>query len=205
MTKTVDNFTLIGEFIAGQGLGLDYYYHLQVIHRGKDDGTGANSTEIKTYMIDSEHTIERYREEITKLCQVFNARAYINLSPRSKYSTCLGMLETLTKVLREDNYNYLQKIWNSVAGREISSKPLYVIDIDYNHGEVPNLEDIEYFLENCQPFEVKQKIILRVPTMNGEHLITTGFDRLSFSNAFPNVDVHKNNPTLLYASVTTNN
>ena len=217
MIRIVDNFEIIGRFIQEQAVGNDCYYHLQVIHRGKDDGTGANSNEIKTYMIDRYHTIERYKDEIIKLCQMFNARAYINLSPKDKYNTCLGMLDTISKALREGNFNYLQKIWNSVAGSEISGKALYVVDVDDDkverpltlevtdaknqHGTV--IDILQCINEKCMPFDVTNKLVLVVPTLNGQHLITTGFDRETFNTFFPMIDVHKNNPTLLYASVTT--
>lgn len=44
------------------------------------------------------------------------------------------------------------------------------------------------------------KVCLAVPTKSGVHLITHPFDVGTFQKSFPNIDVHKNNPTLLYFS-----
>jgi hypothetical protein len=38
----------------------------------------------------------------------------------------------------------------------------------------------------------------KVPTKNGIHLITNPFNLNAFKFGFPNIDVHKNNPTILY-------
>ena len=37
-----------------------------------------------------------------------------------------------------------------------------------------------------------------VPTLHGCHLITHKFDSKAFKEEFPDIDIHKDNPTLLY-------
>ena len=39
---------------------------------------------------------------------------------------------------------------------------------------------------------------MELPTANGVHFITKPFDLQRFKEIYPNTDVHKNNPTLLY-------
>ena len=34
--------------------------------------------------------------------------------------------------------------------------------------------------------------------INGIHLITTSFNLQQFKEKYPDIDIHKNNPTLLY-------
>jgi hypothetical protein len=43
------------------------------------------------------------------------------------------------------------------------------------------------------------KILAVIPTKSGFHLISLPFDLIEFKKDFPNVDVQKNNPTVLYA------
>ena len=42
------------------------------------------------------------------------------------------------------------------------------------------------------------KTLMAVPTKNGCHLVTHPFDLGEFHKRYPNIDVHKNNPTLVY-------
>jgi hypothetical protein len=49
----------------------------------------------------------------------------------------------------------------------------------------------------CMPHNV-DKVDCIIPTANGYHLITDRFDVMEFQKHFPNVDIQKKNPTLLY-------
>jgi hypothetical protein len=46
--------------------------------------------------------------------------------------------------------------------------------------------------------KVGPKIEAIIPTKNGHHLITKKFDVTVFAKLYPNVDIQKKNPTLLY-------
>jgi hypothetical protein len=42
------------------------------------------------------------------------------------------------------------------------------------------------------------KIEAIIPTKNGHHIITKKFDVMEFKKYYPDVDIQKKNPTLLY-------
>jgi hypothetical protein len=48
----------------------------------------------------------------------------------------------------------------------------------------------------CKPEGLK--IHRSIPTKNGVHLITDRFDVKTFSEQYPEIDIQKKNPTLLY-------
>ena len=65
------------------------------------------------------------------------------------------------------------------------------------------LYNIETFIDKiCEPRDVYPhrgaKVIINIPTKSGYHLITTPFNLQQFKEEYPDIDVHKNNPTLLY-------
>ena len=41
---------------------------------------------------------------------------------------------------------------------------------------------------------------MRVPTKNGLHMLVRTFDKSKFNILFPNIDIHKDNPTILYVA-----
>jgi hypothetical protein len=47
-------------------------------------------------------------------------------------------------------------------------------------------------------YNVGPKVETIIPTKNGHHLITKRFDTQSFKEKYPDVDIQKKNPTLLY-------
>ena len=53
-------------------------------------------------------------------------------------------------------------------------------------------------VDNFELIQTLLKFKALIPTKSGFHLITTPFDMSTFAKQYPNIDVHKNNPTLLY-------
>jgi hypothetical protein len=70
------------------------------------------------------------------------------------------------------------------------------VDVDTN--DAVTLTDIMLTIGICKPYDDESKILASIPTKNGFHLITKRFDVMEFKKKYPNVDVIKKNPTLLY-------
>ena len=58
-------------------------------------------------------------------------------------------------------------------------------------------QDIGFINFECKPDE-SNKVELVIPTVSGFHLICKPFDTSCFLKRFNHIDIHKNNPTLLY-------
>ena len=59
-------------------------------------------------------------------------------------------------------------------------------------------KEIKDFIDSIEPYIVGSKIKWENKTLHGKHLITSVFNVQKFSQKFPNIDIHKDNPTLLY-------
>lgn len=195
----IDNFKLIKSLLEFPND--DIYYHLQILRRGKDhpELPAANRV-IKAYFICSLESLDYVEDEIKKLCEFFGARAYINLAPKSIKKTTMLQLKYLAQRAYEGDFKKIWKSWNTCAGEIKGEEPRWVVDIDGpTDGEIS--EFIEYQCEPIIKFSnnvIKSKIIEYIPTKSGYHLITTSFNLQQFKEKYPDIDVHKNNPTLLY-------
>ena len=195
----INNFKLIKSLLEFPND--DIYYHLQILRRGKDhpELPAANRV-IKAYFICSLESLDYVEDEIKKLCEFFEARAYINLTPKSIKKTTMLQLKYITQRAYEGDFKKIWKSWNTCAGEIKGEEPKWIIDIDEpTDGEIS--EFIEY---QCEPIvknfngNIISKIVEYIPTKNGYHIITTPFNLQQFKEKYPNIDVHKNNPTLLY-------
>ena len=195
----IDNFKLIKSLLTFPND--DIYYHLQILRRGKDhpELPAANRV-IKSYFICSLEGLDYVEEEIKKLCEFFGARAYINLTPKSIKKTTMLQLKYLAQRAYEGDFKKIWKSWNTCAGEIKGEESRWVVDVDGpTDGEIS--EFIEY---QCEPViktfdgKIKSKIIEYIPTKSGYHLITIPFNLQQFKEKYPDIDVHKNNPTLLY-------
>lgn len=201
--KIVDNFELFKSVMKFDSE--DDFYFVQILIRGKDGHTeqGVNGNNknrlIKIYTIKSAEHLSRVEEEIKAICHAVNARAYIHPSRRSFREVANEMFRNFTQTFLSHNDVGLKGCYSTACGKSFITKhKLYVIDLDEEFAETNKLNEITEFIEEeCEPFDTL-KLQYIVPTAHGEHLICKPFNTAKFGQKYPEVDVHKNNPTLLY-------
>jgi hypothetical protein len=169
-----------------------------VMQRRKENpDIGAENRVIKHFYISSPDKLQKQKEEIIKLCEVFNARAYIHLNCRSYKDVSFKMLEILAKNLQENNWKNNKNIWAKACGQKSSCKnKKWVVDIDSFDESLIN--GAMYVIDKIEPFNGGSKILAKIPTKNGVHLITSPFNKQKFSEHFPNTEVKTDNPTILF-------
>lgn len=194
----VDNFNKIKSLLAFRTD--DDFYFIQIIQRKKDhndnvNGSNNNSRLIKAYYCKS---LEHYcflEKEIIELCTTFNARAGINLNRRSFKKMALQHLKKVTDQILNEDYFHAHKAYSSVVGAfSHENDKTWILDVD-EIGRDKN-EVILYAEKECSPFG--PKFITTIPSKSGYHILMRPFDLKEFSKKFPDIEVHKNNPTNLY-------
>lgn len=200
LIKMVDNFELI-ESLLDFSNEHDEFYFVQVIQRKKDHkesnrrlGRNNSARLIKAFYINNKQKWDEYKDEIIELCKLFNARAGINLNRRSHKMVSLEMMEQLAHNIKSENY-YQGGLFNNVCGQVRGSDRTWIIDID--NDDMAYVQHIRESLKLYRPYD-EDKVIATVPTKSGIHLITNPFDLMNFGKDFPELEVHKNNPTNLY-------
>lgn len=196
----VDNFDLINDFIKFDSP--NEFYFIQIIRRAKDAPyIGSNNQFVKSYNVYSHAELSDKKIRIIDLCNRLDARAYIHLAARNDEVIALMMMEELAKLMRERQYPNTRNLWTTMCGRYLppKGKKLWVLDID-NPQVLANARDrihLISMLDSFHPINTPKEKIW-IPTKNGLHLITIPFDLAAFSKEFPGIDVHKNNPTVLF-------
>ena len=217
----VNNFKQIEDLIEIKEYS-NKFLHCQIVARAKDhkgDGKKVKEGAIKTYFIRSAEHLKSVEDEIKLLCDFYGARAYINLATKNFERLNKDLLVELAEMVSTNNLKRNpRRIMNHLAGKLTSENPIWVVDVDdvsmendikeyiyflFAKGNIPNEQDIhpdvlkEWDRLSDEPYE--NYIIARIPTLNGIHLLTRGFNLKAFQEKFPNVDVHKNSMgTVLY-------
>lgn len=197
----IDNFDLIREHLVFNNP--DEFYFVQIIQRKKDGNEGLHVRNgyrlIRSYYIYSIEEFDSLRGRIKELCESNNARAYINPNVRNAKEAALECIKRYADLVLNNSAFQGNNIWDSVCGgvRALGYKALWIIDVD----NPDNIELLESLIISCR--RNPEFIMFRVPTVHGFHIVCNGFDTRQFSlllkdNNLSTIDIHKNNPTLLY-------
>lgn len=212
-----DNFNLYKEYIAKDFAESsleenDMYFVVELMRRGKDNpDLPAANYHFKNYYIRKPEDLDKFKDEIITLCTTLRLRAYASVNYKSfKYVTLNALAELARRVANNDykkNYN----VYESCSGSYCHSEnKRWVIDID-NESSIDSIKvkKVEELINSCAPLN-KDKIILKIPTKSGIHIITSPFDRAQFAiNCTDNLengindvpDIKKNHLTLLYENL----
>ena len=197
----VDNFDLIKKHIHSSDSS--EFYMLQIMRRTKDqrgyDDKHKQSI-IKTYFISSVEYLDSKRDEIVGLCEMFNARAYINLNKKSYKQVSLKALEILAGKIAHEEYD-IRSLFESACGQTGACDGQKTWIVDFDSKDLDELDRIKNIIDSIDPKGVS-KIVETVPTRHGYHLITRPFNKKAFYEMYnKNLDIHDNNPTCLYINL----
>lgn len=192
----IDNLNLIKPLLSFDKLG--DFYMLYVFKRKKDQPEGERDNHqsvrtIKTYCIESIDHLERRYDEIKQMCEMFKARAYIHVQKQNHYDVSLNMMVELAQRIQNGQHNQ-KGLFDSVVGQIKTQEKRWIVDLDTKDDyEVVRMTKV---INVARP--EGDKVISIIPTKNGYHFITKRFDVMMFKNIYPDVDIQKKNPTLLY-------
>jgi hypothetical protein len=207
----IDNIELIKPLLSFDNEG--DFYMLYVFKRKKDQPEGERDNHqsvrtIKSYCVDNISYLDMRYDEIKMLCEVFKARAYIHVVKQNHKDVAMNMITEIVTRIQSGQINQ-KNVFDSVVGQIKTTEKRWIVDVDEKEISPLMVAHIEY---GCRPFtEVKfddvgipigynvgPKVETIIPTKNGHHLITKRFDTQSFKEKYPDVDIQKKNPTLLY-------
>ena len=181
----------------------DDFYYLQILQRKKENPQlGSNSRVIKNYYIRSkEHLLSRY-EEIKDLCTQFNARAFIRLNKRSFEKVAFKTMVNLANTMNNKEYGFISKSYDRACGSgHNDSEKKWILDVDKGtkNSDLLKMEGfLNEYLKDVQP--IGDKELAMIPSKTGFHIISKPFDLREFKKDFPDVEIHKDNPTNLFIS-----
>ena len=181
------------------------FYMLYILKRKKDQTNDKSNHQsvrtIKTYCIESVEYLEKRYEEIKELCEMFKARAYIHVQKQSHHDVSLNMLIALAERIRNGQHRQ-QHLFDSVVGQLKTLEKRWVIDIDGisidGFAHAPFYKEMRRYISELQSETGKEVEMTFIPTRVGFHIIASPFNLQKFKERYPEVDVQKKNPTLLF-------
>lgn len=190
--KTVNNFSLIRSHLIFDDP--DLFYLILISKRRKENpDLLTNHLDISQYLIYSQHQFDSKIDEIRSVCLKHNARAYIYLNRRSSKKLAFAMMKRIADRIETGEFSLVAVDYLKLC-KEIHGEPnrTWVVDID-----LPSAPAIEKSIEELQLEIGNKSLNIKVPTLNGYHIISKPFNLSKFHNIWK-IDVQKYGPTLLY-------
>ena len=191
----INNFEQIRKILKFED---DHFYFIQIIQRSKENSDlGSSNRIIRSYMISSEEKFDKNIMEIIQMCGAFNARAYIHLNRRKFSKIALECLRHNAELIANEQYEGIKSSLETIIGRnngESKESKTFILDCDGMSTPSPlMMADIDHKL-----LPNGSKCLHIIPTKNGCHLITKPFNTQAFHSKYPDIEIHKDNPTILY-------
>lgn len=198
---TIDNFNIGAlwfDNLSDQG---DFFF-VQVIQRNKECNVNSKGNIIKDYHFFDKETFLSKKKEIITLCKAFNARAYFWVNPRSCKEIQYGIIKEALEALELGTHKLFKCVSKAIGKKRCNKyKSKWIMDFDTKDWSLINKYlEIVY---KCRPDGVKVNTFIK--TVNGIHIISDPFDLEQFKQnvaiaKLDNIDIHRDNPTLLYYS-----
>jgi hypothetical protein len=191
----IDNINLIKPLLNFSDDG--DFYQLFVLLRKKDQTTDKANHQsvrtIKSYCVTSLEYLDKRYDEVKMLCEVFKARAYIHVSKQNHRDVGMNMITEIVTRIQSGQLNQ-KNVFDSVVGQLKTLEKRWIVDIDDK--SIEEVQRVSLFIDGLRPEGSKNEVC--IPTKNGYHLITKRFDVMEFKKQYPDIDIQKKNPTLLY-------
>ena len=202
LNKKMNNFDLIRKMLSFPDENA--FYFLQILKRRKDNpDLEKDMIHIADYYIYSLEQFDSIKQRIIDQCDSENARAYFRLNRRDAKKVAMQVLKITVDHIMSENYRAVKNAFASCAG-EFNSDPdkTWIVDIDnisidtFNHSEEQH--KMRELILDLQRETENESMMKFIPTKGGIHIITRPFNLNKFREQYPDIDVHKDNPTILY-------
>lgn len=199
---TIDNFNIVAPWFDNLSDQGDFFF-VQVMQRNKEKNNVGSSYVIKDYHFFDKETFLSKKEEIATLCKAFNARAYFWVNPRNCKEVQYEIIRETLEAIELGTHKLFKCVSKSIGRKRSSNyKSIWILDFDTKNTELIN----KYLSIAMECRHSGSRLIFDlIPTVNGVHALTKGFDleqfkqKLAIAN-LDNIDIHKDNPTILYYS-----
>lgn len=208
----VNNFEIIKNILNFDGKSV---YLVWLVMRNKDGNTQAKGNNrnrtIKSYYFLTKEQLEMRQDEIIKLCDLFNCRAYIGINKKPMNKVLFQLQNTLTDYMQQyfGGNSFIPNIHalvdSSVMKCGTEGRRMWIVDVDMK--DRTQIEYIVRIINSCRS-SFDCNVINELQTAHGVHLITHPFEipqyeKLINENTdiceFP--EIKKEGLTLLYANL----
>jgi hypothetical protein len=168
---TIDNFDFFSDYLKVNGIDEEnVWWRVQILKRKKENPEmKKNSSTVRTFFFSSSEEFELLKEKIMSVCEINNARAYIDLNGKNIRLVMHEVIDVANALIKTGQFRKSSGIFENAYGslKVCHGKAKWLVDVDDN----VTREMVAAFLANREiPHDT-------VNTPNGQHFIVPRFDK----------------------------
>ena len=189
MAQMINNFEAIEPFLNFESGSV--VYQIEILQRTKD-GNGKTGL-VADFYVNSLNYYKFIQAAIKVLCKEYNARAYINLNPKSEEAILWKMMDSGMERLKNKQFKPLSLLTNAVVKCNAVGDKVWVVDID-EPSDIENIDNICNSINICRSGH-STNVLKVIPTVNGLHILTRPFNPTDLNFG---LEIKKNAMTILF-------
>lgn len=176
------------------------FLFLQIVRRQKDiKDKKVREASLYSKLIYNQNQLEDIMPMIISICESMQARAYINLTPKSNEVLQKNLAQQFVKEVCENTQTYPTRTFNKVVGslEGKRNERYWMLDIDNEGEHAVTLAQYDNIIEWVTDEGV---LVDEIQSPHGIHVIVKPFNLKKWKeDNMPNIDIHKNSMgTILY-------
>lgn len=176
------------------------FLFLQIVRRQKDvKDKKVKESSLYSKLIYNQKQLEEIMPIVIAICESMQARAYINLTPKSNEVLRKNLAKQFVEEVCENNSTFPTRTFNKVVGslEGKRNERYWMLDIDNDGEHAVTLPQYNKIIEWTQYENVFADTI---QSPHGMHVIVRPFNLKKWKeDNMPNIDIHKNSMgTILY-------
>lgn len=176
------------------------FLFLQIVRRQKDiKDKKVREASLYSKLIYNQNQLEDIMPMIISICESMQARAYINLTPKSNEVLQKNLAQQFVKEVCENTQTYPTRTFNKVVGslEGKRNERYWMLDIDNEGEHAVTLTQYDKIIEWVSDEGV---LVDEIQSPHGIHVIVKPFNLKKWKeDNMPNIDIHKNSMgTILY-------
>lgn len=184
----IDNRDIVRRFIDADEDG-DTFWYTELLDRTTNGSSRFKM--LRSFEHNNRTEFDKQCDTIALLCERNNVRAYTRLTPRSRKQVAKQVLTHVVQRVLDEHYDALWHVYGSACGKTpLHGRKMWLWDVDEPTGRSEDL---------CLKMSELGVFRARIPSRQGYHIITPGFDVRKLSEFdITGIFLHKDNPTNLY-------
>lgn len=176
------------------------FLFLQIVRRQKDvKDKKVKESSLYSKLIYNQKQLEEIMPMVIAICESMQARAYINLTPKSNDALRKNLAKQFVEEVCENNSTFPARTFNKVVGslEGKRNERYWMLDIDNDGEHAVTLPQYDKIIEWVQ---YENAFVDTIQSPHGIHVIVKPFNLKKWKeDNMPDIDIHKNSMgTILY-------